>query len=53
MRLLDNTWISEDEGTFPEARIAEQIEAKLKTLNLDPYNQQYVIRLTVDKVDAD
>lgn len=55
MRILDKTFLTEDEGYDPAGKIAEQVENALRNLRpkLDPYNEQYIVRVTVDKVDPD
>jgi len=52
MRLDDKTFITYDEeGSSVESRIARRIEEVLTALNLDTYNEQYVIRITIDRID--
>lgn len=51
MRLLDKTIMTEDEGWNLAFGIASQIREHLKRLKLDSYNNQYVVRVTVDQVD--
>jgi len=53
MRLKDITLVTEDEQCSPARGLAEQIEAVLEDLEMDTYNKQYVVRLTVDQVDED
>ena len=52
MRLADKTHVTEDEEFNPAAKIATLVEYMLeRQLQLDTYNNEYVIRITVDKVD--
>lgn len=55
MRILDKTFLSEDEGYDLAGAIGEEVEKALWNLRpkLDSYNEQYVVRVTVDKVDPD
>lgn len=51
MRILERTFLTEDEDYNPAGKLAEQIEAVLVRLELDAYAKQYVVRVTVDEVD--
>lgn len=51
MRLLDKTWLTRDEEYCPERRLEELLAEELEKLKLDTYNGEYVVRVTVDKVD--
>lgn len=51
MRLLDKTWLTEDEAFNAEGFISDQLECALNNLKLDTYNHQYVVRVTVDQVN--
>lgn len=51
MRKLDVTIVTEDEEYLAIDRILERVEVALQSLNLDTYNETYVVRLTVDTVD--
>ena len=50
-RLLDKTTLTEDEGFRVPSEIGDWVERWMETLNIDSYNKQYVISLTVDEVD--
>ncbi len=50
-RLLDDTFTTDDEEWNPPRRIAQKIEDLLGALAMDTYNEEYVVRITVDKVD--
>jgi hypothetical protein len=51
-RLLDKTYTIEDEEFQAEGRIAAEVRNQLEELKLDTYNNTYVVRVTVDKVDT-
>lgn len=51
MRLLDKTFLTEDEQYNAASCLGEQVAEALETLDLDTYNKQYVVRVTVDVVD--
>jgi hypothetical protein len=51
MRLLDKTFLTQDEQYGPASAVASKVEVLLKRLTMDTYNHQYVIRITVDVVD--
>lgn len=51
VRILDKTFLTEDESYMPSEKIASKIEICLEELEMDTYNEEYVVRVTVDKVD--
>lgn len=51
MRILDKTFLAEDEGWNLPVSISRQIVSHLRSLRMDSYNNKYVIRLTVDVID--
>lgn len=51
MRVLDRTFLTEDEQFNPQSVIAEAVESCLRAVKMDTYNARYVIRITVDEVD--
>lgn len=51
MKILDKTWLSYDEECNSSSKIAEQLEKALDHLKFDTYNEQYVIHVTVYRVD--
>lgn len=53
MRLLDKTILTEDEEYRPESRISQLIRDDLEKVLTDLYNEQYVVRITVDRVDSE
>ena len=50
MRLLDKTFLSEDEGS-PDCQFISDVAKALDEIKFDGYNKQYVLRVTVDEVD--
>jgi hypothetical protein len=53
MRLDDKTFITRDEeGSIVTLRIGNLVQELLEALKLDTYNEQYIIRITVDKIDS-
>lgn len=51
MTMAERTFLTQDEEFNPAVKISEQVEIFLESLNLDTYNEIYVIRIIVDKVD--
>lgn len=51
MRLLDKTFLTEDEQYDIPSNVSGQVEEFLSELKFDSYNEIYVIRITVDKID--
>ena len=51
MRLKDIVIVTHDEQYNPASDITGLIENILRSVNMDTYNEQYVVHLTVDKVD--
>lgn len=50
-RLLEKTWLTEDEAYDPACDVRDMVEQALADLKLDSYNFRYVVHLTVDTVD--
>lgn len=51
MKILDKTFLSEDEGYDLSGKLSRAVEAALDKVKLDPYNHQYVLRVTLDQID--
>lgn len=43
-------FVTEDEGYDPAGTISRKIAACLRAMKIDSYNEQYVVRVTVDKL---
>lgn len=53
MTLLDKTILTCDEEYEPHERIADAVRSLIDGLKLDTYNAQYVVHISVHKVDCD
>ena len=51
MRVLDKTIVTEDEGFEIAGTVADAVRTWLEELKIDSYNEQYSIRVTVDRID--
>jgi len=49
---MDKTLTTHDEESGAHWRIGNDVEELLQQLKLDTYNNAYVVRITVDKVDV-
>jgi len=50
MRIADKTYISKDDYN-PTDEIKEKVAKLLESLQLEPWNKVYVVRIIVDEVD--
>lgn len=49
-RLGTRVYLTEDEEYGVPSHIADKVQRFLETLQLDTYNERYVVKITVDKV---
>jgi hypothetical protein len=50
--VLDKVMVTEDEGTSVPWKVGQWVEAHIAALGIDSYNEQYVVRLTVTKLNT-
>lgn len=53
MPMAEKIIVTQDEEYAPGYKIAQQVERFLDRLKLDTYNNIYVVRIVVDKVEAE
>lgn len=50
--VAERVFVTEDEECDPATKLAQQVEIFLETLNMDTYNDTYVVKIVVDKVSS-